>query len=98
MSIPGDFIRDVGKHIQKKHNLQRGDREAWAEWFDQLEFYANLSDIIGEGMDEIVDALEHETQRNHEHDPSKCSGCEKAKTALARARGNKEAPDEGHNR
>ena len=58
MSVPGNFMRDIGKHINKRHDLQRGDKEAWAEWFDRLEFFANLSDSIGKGMDETVDALD----------------------------------------
>ena len=37
--------------------------------------------------DDLVAALEHEIARNHDHDPDKCSGCELAKAALARARG-----------
>ena len=87
MNIPADFIRDVGKHIDKKYDLQRGDREAWGEWFNRLEFFGNLSDTMAEGMDDLVAALEHEIARNHDHDPDKCSGCELAKAALARARG-----------
>jgi len=39
--------------------------------------------------DDLVAALEHEINRNHDHDATKCSACELAQKALARARGEK---------
>ena len=40
MSTPGNFLRDIAKHIDKRHDLTRGDKEAWADWFDKLEFFS----------------------------------------------------------
>ena len=60
MNIPADFIRDIGKHIEKKADLQRGDKEAWGAWFDRLEFYANLCNGVAnklEALDTAKDAV-----------------------------------------
>ena len=59
MNIPADFIRDFGKHIEKKADLQRGDKEAWSTWFDRLEFYANLCNGVANKL-EALDATKDE--------------------------------------
>jgi L-lactate utilization protein LutB len=48
----------------------------------------NLIQIIVSAVDqheELVEALRHEIQRNHEHHAAGCSGCNQAEAALRKA-------------
>ena len=45
-------------HIDKKHELKRGDREAWAEWFDELEMLGNFLSSVPEKLAEAIAAWE----------------------------------------
>ncbi len=64
-------------------------REVAEEWLGPKEkpmVYVKLARLITAKLTPLVEALRHEIQRNHEHSPDSCSGCDGARRELERCK------------
>ena len=54
LNLCADFIDDISKCIDKKDELQKGDRDAWGSWFDELMLWSNISERMSTKLREIA--------------------------------------------